>query len=352
MVERELMRGNDALAEAAIRAGCTCYFSYPITPATEILEYMAVRMPQVGGVFIQPESELAAINMVIGAACAGKRAMTTSSSTGISLMQEGISSLAASELPGVIVNIMRASPGLGTVPPSQGDYFQATKGGGHGDYHLITLAPSSVQEMVDLTILAFELADQYRNPAIILADGITGQMMEPVTWKEVKRQDFDKSWATSGALGRERNLLLSAPYSVPELIDLNKRLNQKYRLISEKEQRWETYLTGDANLILVTFGIVARVAMEAVENAREAGLKVGLIRPITLWPFPTHAFENLGNARALLSVEMNNGQMVEDVRLAINGRLPVEFYGFGGGWIPDSKTLGEVISKQYAELQL
>jgi 2-oxoglutarate/2-oxoacid ferredoxin oxidoreductase subunit alpha len=352
MSDKELLKGNEALAEAAIRAGCRAFFSYPITPATEILEYMAVRMPQVGGVFVQPESELASINMVIGAACAGERAMTSSSSTGISLMQEGISSLAASELPGLIVNIMRASPGLGTVPPSQADYFQATRGGGHGDYHLIALAPSSVQEMADLTVLAFELADRYRNPAIILADGMIGQMMEPVTWKEITPGAEAKPWATTGAKGRERNLILSAPFSVPELINLNKRLNQKYKQIAENEQRWENYLTEDAELILVAFGTVARVGMEAVDKLRNAGLKVGLIRPITVWPFPAKAFTDLGKTRAILCVEMNNGQMVDDIRLVLNARIPVHFYGFGGGWIPDSRALENEIEHLYQEAAL
>ncbi len=347
---RELMRGNEALAEAAIQAGCRCFFTYPITPATEILEYMAVRMPEVGGVFLQPESELAAINMSLGAACAGKRVMTSSSSPGISLMQEGISALAASQLPCVIVNIMRGGPGLGTIPPAQGDYFQATKGGGNGDYRLIALAPASVQEMADLTVLAFDLADRYRNPAIILADGMVGQMMEPVVWPEITPDVPQKGWATTGAAGRERNLILAAPVDVPGLIELNKSLAAKYAEIAAKEQRWEAYLADDAEIVLVAFGTAARVAMEAVEEARAEGLPVGLIRPITLWPFPQRAMENLPAARGILTVEMSNGQMVEDVCLAVNGRIPVRFYGFGGGWVPDAESVRQVIDGLYKEL--
>ena len=348
---RELMRGNEALAEAAIQAGCRCFFTYPITPATEILEYMAVRMPEVGGVFLQPESELAAINMAFGAACAGKRVMTSSSSTGISLMQEGISALAASQLPCVIVNVMRGGPGLGSISPAQGDYFQATKGGGHGDYRLIALAPASVQEMADLTVLAFDLADRYRNPAIILADGIMGQMMEPVVWPEITPDVPEKEWATTGATGRERNLILAAPFTVPELIELNKSLAAKYAEIAAKEQRWEAYLADDAEIVLVAFGTAARVAMEAVEEARVEGLPVGLIRPITLWPFPHRAIKNLPTAKSILTVEMSNGQMVEDVRLAVNGRVPVHFYGFGGGWVPDAESVRQVIDDLRAELR-
>ncbi len=344
------MRGNEALAEAAIQAGCRCFFTYPITPATEILEYMATRMPEVGGVFLQPESELAAINMAFGAACAGKRVMTSSSSTGISLMQEGISALATSQLPCVIVNIMRGGPGLGTISPSQGDYFQATKGGGSGDYRLIALAPASVQEMADLTVLAFDLADRYRNPAIILTDGIMGQMKEPVVWPEISPDVPAKDWATTGAAGRERNLILAAPAVASELIEWNKILATKYEKIAAEEQRWETYLVDDAEIVIVAFGTAARVAMEAVDEARREGLTAGLIRPITLWPFPNLAFQSLPTARGVLTVEMNNGQMVEDVRLAVNGRIPVHFYGFGGGWVPDAESVSQFIEAFYVEL--
>jgi 2-oxoglutarate ferredoxin oxidoreductase subunit alpha len=313
---------------------------------------MAARMPEAGGVFLQPESELAASNMALGAACAGKRVMTASSSTGISLMQEGISALAASQLPCLIVNIMRGGPGLGMIPPSQADYFQATKGGGSGDYRLIALAPWSVQEMIDLTVLAFDLSDQYRNPAIILADGMVGQMMEPVIWPEIKDEAPLKTWATTGAQGRERNLILAAPYSAPELIALNKRLATKYAEIAANEQRWQSTFTEDATVVLVAFGTAARVALEAVEEARAGGLPVGLIRPITLWPFPHRAFENIPAAQAILTIEMNNGQMVEDVRLALGGRLPVHFYGFGGGWVPDAGSVAQAIEALYGELRL
>jgi 2-oxoglutarate ferredoxin oxidoreductase subunit alpha len=350
MTTRKLMRGNEALAEAAIQAGCRCFFTYPITPATEILEYMATRMVEVNGVFLQPESELAAINMAIGAACAGKRVMTSSSSPGISLMQEGISALAASQLPCVIVNIMRGGPGLGTIPPSQADYFQATKGGGNGDYRLIALAPASVQEMADLTALAFDLADRYRNPAIILADGIVGQMKEPVVWPEIIPDIPEKEWATTGAVGRERNLILAAPATVPGLIELNKTLAAKYEEIAAKERRWEAYLTDDAELVLVAFGTAARVAMEAVDAMRSDGMLVGLLRPITLWPFPSQVIEKLPTARGILTVEMNNGQMVEDVLLAVKGRIPVRFYGFGGGWVPDAESVRQIAGECVSEM--
>lgn len=347
---REMLRGNEALAEAAIRAGCRCFFAYPITPATEILEYMAEQLPKAGGVFLQPESELAAISMVFGAACAGKRTMTSSSSTGISLMQEGISALAAAELPCVIVNIMRGGPGLGTVPPSQADYFQATKGGGHGDYHVITLAPASVQEMIDLSFLAFELADRYRNPAMILADGVIGEMMEPVVWPDLDVSAPEKEWATTGAEGRERNVILAAPPTIDELIELNEALGAKYTDIAAAEQRWEGYFVEDAVLVLVAFGTAARVALGAVEEARSEGLAVGLVRPITLWPFPYRAIRDLPAAEAVLAVEMNQGQMLEDVRLGANCPVDVHFYGFGGGWVPDPDSVRQAINEFWEEL--
>jgi 2-oxoglutarate ferredoxin oxidoreductase subunit alpha len=348
---RQLMRGNEAIAEAAIRAGCGCFFAYPITPASEILEYMAVHMPEAGRVFLQPESELASINMAFGAACAGKRVMVSSSSPGVSLMQEGISTLAAAQLPCVIVNIMRGGPGLGTIPPSQADYFQATKGGGHGDYHSIVVAPASVQEMADLTVLAFDLADQYRNPAVMLADGILGQMMEPVVLPEIASPMGEKSWVTNGAAGRKRNLLLAAPENTAALMALNRDLAAKYATIASKEQRWQARYTEDARIVVVAFGTAARVALKAVEGARSDGLPVGLIRPITLWPFPHLAFREL-RAEGVLTVEMNNGQMVEDVRLAINGRVPVRSYGFGGGWFPDDESVREAIDRLWSELHL
>jgi 2-oxoglutarate ferredoxin oxidoreductase subunit alpha len=352
MAVRELMRGNDALAEAAIRAGCRCFLAYPITPASEILEYMAEHMAQAGGIFMQPSSELEGINIAFGAAAAGRRVMTSSSSTGISLMQEGLSNLAAAQLPCVVVNIMRGGPGLGTIPPSQADYFQATKGGGHGDYHLIALAPASVQEMADLTVLAFDLADQYRNPAIILADGMLGQMMEPMAWREIVPRFAEKSWATTGACEGKRHLILAAPPTVPKLIELNRELAAKYTEIRAKEQRWEAYHIDDATIVVVAFGTAARVALQAVGQARADGVKVGLIRPITIWPFPEKALCILAQAKGILTVEMNSGQMVEDVRLAVNGRIPVQFYGLGGGWVPDEESVRQAIDDLRAGLDV
>jgi 2-oxoglutarate ferredoxin oxidoreductase subunit alpha len=350
MATRELAKGNEALAEAAIRAGCRAFFAYPITPATEVLEYMAVHMPEAGGVFLQSESELAAINMVFGAACAGRRAMTSSSGPGISLMQEAISTMAAAELPAVVVNIMRAAPGLGGVSPSQADYFQATHGGGHGDYHLIVLAPSSVQEMIDLTALAFELADRYRNPASILADGVLGQMMEPVEWPGSFAAAPDKPWATTGAGGRPRNLLLAAPLA-PELPAMNRRLAQKYRKIAGTEQRWKIEYGDGARIAVVSFGTAARVSLEAVRSARAKGIPAALVRPVTLWPFPVKAFDGLPEMRGALAVELSNGQMVDDVRLAVNGRVPVRFLGAGGGWLPEPSTVLAEIEALWAEVR-
>lgn len=331
-----LMKGNEAIGEAAVRAGCRFFFGYPITPQTEIPEYLVKRLPEVGGVFLQAESEIAAINMVYGAAGAGARVMTSSSGPGISLKLEGISYLAGAELPCLIVNIMRGGPGLGGIQPSQSDYLQATKGGGHGDYRLIVLAPASVQEMADLTVEAFGLADRYRNPVMLLGDGILGQMMEAVEFKSKTTSGSPgKPWATTGCRGRERNIINSL-YLDPELLERhNLNLQQKYSLIEEKEARAETYLAGDAEIIVVAFGTAARVARTAVDNARIRGIRAGLIRPITLWPFPCLAIRgSLDCCRALLTVEMNAGQMIDDVLLAVNGSLPVHFYGRTGGMVP------------------
>jgi 2-oxoglutarate ferredoxin oxidoreductase subunit alpha len=298
---------------------------------------MARRLPEVGGVFIQSESEVAAINMVYGAAAAGKRAITASSACGVALMQEGISYLVASQLPSLIVNISRAGPGLGRIPAAQSDYRQMTRGGGNGDYRLIVLGPASVQEMVDLTELAFEIADKYRNPVAILADGMLGQMMEPAVLPAFKNPENlpAKPWAVIGAKSRERNLILAAPYTDEGLITLNEELDKKYGAIEAAEQRWEATLTDDAELLVVAFGTVARIASDAIKKAREEGIKVGMIRPISLWPFPKDAFQNLeSQTRVLLVVEMNNGQMIEDVLLARPGEVPVHHYGKGGGWRP------------------
>ncbi len=343
-LEKTLLKGVEAIGEAAIRAGCHFFCGYPITPQTDLLEYMALRMPQIQRVFVQSESELAAINMVYGAAAAGKRAMTASSSTGISLMQEGLSYLASAELPAVIVNVMRGGPGLGRICPSQADYFQACKGGGHGDYRLIVLAPWSVQEMADLTFLAFELADRYRNPAMILCDGVTGQMMEPVEVANWISAFEPKPWAVDGAKGRPRNLIISAPYSDEDLLDLNLRLQAKYRRLQEQETRCESFFVEDAEYIVVAFGIAARLGLAAVEDCRRAGIRVGLFRPITLVPFPRGPLINAASkAKALLVVEMNEGQMVEDVRLAIGSEKPVEFLGHGGGYVPEEQVISEML---------
>lgn len=328
-MEQKLMKGNDAIAEAALRAGCKFYAGYPITPQTELPEYLAKNMEKSGGVFIQAESEISAINMVYGAAGAGVRAMTSSSSPGISLKQEGISYIVGSELPCVIVNVMRVGPGLGGIQPAQSDYFQATKGGGHGDYNLIVLTPNSVQEMFDFTIDAFNLADEYRNPVMILADGVLGQMMESVILSKPEHKVFDKSWATTGTQMKRKHNIINSLYIKPEESEIfNQHLQSKYQLIKEKEQRVEI-INPDADIMIVAFGIVSRVAKQALKELEEEGLTVGLIRPQTVWPFPSKGFEKA--AKAYLVTELNSGQMVEDVRLQVNGRAPVYFQGKMGG---------------------
>lgn len=344
MVEKILMRGNEAIAEAAIKAGCRYFFGYPITPQNELPAYMARRLPQEGGVFLQAESEVAAINMVYGAAGAGARVMTSSSSPGISLKQEGISYIAGAELPCVVVNIVRGGPGLGGIQPAQSDYFQATKGGGHGDYNILVLAPQSVQEAVDLTIDAFELADKYRNPVMILGDGMIGQMMEPVEFKvEVDPKELpQKEWATVGAKGRPANVINSLFLQPEKLEEHNWRLAEKYNKMAN-EVRVEVDGIDDADYILVAYGTTARIAKSAIALARRDGLKVGLIRPITLWPFPAFVIGAASErARFMLTVEMSCGQMVEDVRLSANGRCPVYFFGRTGGIVPTPK---EVLTK-------
>jgi 2-oxoglutarate ferredoxin oxidoreductase subunit alpha len=333
-----LMKGNEALAEAAIRAGCKGYFGYPITPQSEILEYLAAEGRERGMVVLQAESEVASINMVYGGAGTGARVMTSSSSPGISLMQEGLSYIAAAELPCLIVNVSRGGPGLGTIQPSQSDYFQSVKGGGHGDYHLLVLAPSSVQEMADFVYDAFDLADKYRTPVLILADGALGQMMEKVAFREYDPADHivAKPWATTGKpKSRERNVITSL-HIEPEMMEqINLRLQDKYRLIAENETRWEHFHTEDAEFLIVAYGLAARIAKGAVEMARAQGIRAGLLRPVTLFPYPTAAIRRLADAvRGVLVVEMNAGQMIEDVRLAVEGRVPVKFYGRMGGIIP------------------
>ena len=344
MAKKSLMCGNEALYEAAIEAGCRCYFGYPITPQNEISAYMAQRMPELGRVFIQSESELAAINMVFGASATGKRAMTSSSSPGISLMQEGMSYLAGAELPAVVVNVMRGGPGLGNIAPSQADYFQATRGGGHGDYRTIVLGPSSVQELVDCMPLAFDLADQYRMTVLILADGVLGQMMEPVVMEPKPRRELPaKDWALTGADGRAQNIVRSLWLADGALEALNNRLQAKYRQIEENEVLFEEYRVEDSEIVVVAYGIAARIARAAIDKAREAGIRVGMIRPITLWPFPSRQISEAAEPfRVILAVEMSAGQMVEDVRLAVAGKAPVLLYGRSGGAIP---TVDEVLKE-------
>ncbi|NIO04413.1 MAG: 3-methyl-2-oxobutanoate dehydrogenase subunit VorB [Proteobacteria bacterium] len=349
MNERLLVRGNEAVAMAAIDAGCLLYFGYPITPQNEIPEYLSRHLRQVGGEFIQAESEIASINMLLGAAATGTRVMTSSSSPGISLMQEGISYMAGSELPAVIVNMSRSGPGLGGIAPSQGDYFQATRGGGHGDYRTIALAPSSVQEIYDLTILAFELADRYRTPVLILGDALIGQMKEPLT-KKGKREtkELPKDWALTGAKGREPNLLKSLYLKDGELTEHNWKLFEKYQEIKEKEILVETANLKDAELVVVAFGSMARIARTAAEEGRNKGMRLGFIRPITVFPFPDKAiFDASKRAKKFFAVELNTGQMVDDVRLSVAGDSKVYFYGRPPGSIPSPEEILEEIEKVY-----
>ncbi len=336
-----LMCGNEACGEGAVIAGCKFYAGYPITPQNELISYMAKRMNEIGGSFVQAESELAAISMVFGASVAGVRAMTSSSSPGLSLKQEGISYMAACELPCVIVNIQRGGPGLGNIAPSQADYFQAVKGGGHGDYKLIVLAPASVQELLDLTILAFDLSDKYRNPAFILGDGLLGQMMEPlIIPSDVEPKRYEKPWALTGCKERKPNVIKSLLLGDGALEEHNKHLQEKYGVIKNAEVRSQSFNTKDADIVLVAYGSVARIAKAAMEKARANGMKVGLIRPITLWPFPDKIIEDAAlSAKKFLVVEMSAGQMVEDVRLAVNGKAKVEFYGRMGGGVPSEEEI-------------
>jgi 2-oxoglutarate ferredoxin oxidoreductase subunit alpha len=346
MNDARLMKGNEALAEAAIRAGCLGYFGYPITPQSEILEYLADEGRKRGMVVMQVESEVAAINMVYGAAGAGARVMTSSSSPGISLMQEGLSYIASAELPCLVVNVNRGGPGLGTIQPSQGDYFQATKGGGHGDYHLIVLAPASVQEMADFVYDAFDLADKYRNPVMILADGALGQMMERVVFKEYnpKEHEPQKPWATTGKLpNRERNIITSLHIQPEKMEEINRKLQAKYAFMNEEEVRYELHSVEDAEILVVAYGLASRICQHAVDTARTQGLNVGMVRPMTLYPYPYDVLSKLAaQQKGILVVELNAGQMVEDVRLAVNGKAPVEFCGRAGGVIP---TPDEVLHK-------
>lgn len=349
MGELRLMKGNEAFAEAAIRAGVDAYFGYPITPQSEVIEYLMAEKPyeKTGMVVLQAESEIAAINMIYGAAGAGKMAMTSSSSPGISLKMEGISYLAGAELPAVILNVVRGGPGLGTIQPSQADYFQATKGGGHGDYRMIVLAPSSVQEMADFVQIAFDMAFKYRNPVMILSDGVIGQMMEKVELSEpIPRKsavEIEKlyPWATTGRKnGRERNIITSLDLDPAKQEKHNEHLQEKYNRIKMEETRFEKFLCDDAEYLMIAYGSSARIAQKSVQIAREQGIKVGLLRPITLFPYPTQQIQELlPHLKGILSVEMSAGQMVEDVRLAVEGKVPVEHYGRMGGMIPSPEEL-------------
>jgi 2-oxoglutarate ferredoxin oxidoreductase subunit alpha len=346
MMTREMWEGNQAIAEAAVRAGLEAYFGYPITPQTEILEYLSRRMPELGRTFVQAESELGAINMVYGAACAGVRVMSTSSSPGVSLMMEGLSYIAGTEIPAVLVNVMRGGPGLGNIAPSQADYNQAAHGGGHGDYRNIVLAPASVQEAADLMGLSFDLAERYRTICMMILDGCIGQMMEPITLPEmrpVKRMDWD--WATNGRMGKRERRVLTSIYLDPLQEEAtNLRLLKRWEEIEATEVRYKEYFIEDAEFVIVGFGTAGRVALSAVRAARLEGIRVGLLRPITVSPFPAKALENLvPRVSAILVVEMNTGQMLEDVRLVVHGRVPVEFYGRLGGVVPfPDEILGEI----------
>ena len=353
---RQLCKGNVAIVKGAILAGCRSFYGYPITPASEIAEAAALYIPQVGGTFLQAESEVAAINMVYGAAASGARVMTASSGPGLSLMQEGISYIAGAELPCVIVDIVRGGPGLGNIAPEQSDYFAMVKGGGHGNYRNIVLAPASVQEMADLTILAFELADRYRNPAVILADGFIGQMMEPLDLEYREIVNPEKPWAVKGTAETRKNLVSSIFLEPDDLENHQRHLENKYKEVRENETRWELYDADDADILLVGYGITSRILRSAVEEARSQGQRVGLFRPITLWPFPSEALARVAaNAQKILVVELSNGQMVEDVRLAVNGKVAVEFYGRTGGNVPSveeihAEVLAQISSVLHAEL--
>ncbi len=344
-----LMKGNEALAEAAIRAGCQGYFGYPITPQSEVLEYLTEEGRKRGMVVMQVESELAAINMVYGGAGAGARVMTSSSSPGISLMQEGISYIACAEIPCLVVNVNRGGPGLGTIQPAQGDYFQATKGGGHGDYHPIVLAPASVQEMADMVYLGFDLADKYRNPTLILADGALGQMMEKVEFPEYNPADHipEKPWATTGKpKDRERNILTSLHIQPEKMEEVNRRLQKKYETICANEVRYQLVHADDAEILVVAFGLAARISHKAVEMARAQGIRVALMRPITLYPYPYDVLRRMKSTlKGALVVEMNAGQMIEDVRLGVEGAVPVKYFGRMGGIIPTPEEVLEEIRR-------
>ena len=341
MADKVLMKGNEAIAEAAIIAGCRHYFGYPITPQTEIAAYMAKRMPKIGGVFLQAESEIAAINMVYGVAATGKRVMTSSSSPGISLKGEGISYLAGADLPSLIINVQRGGPGLGGIQPSQSDYFQATKGGAHGDFHMIVLAPASVQEMAELTVKGFDLADKYRMTSMILADGTMGQMMEPVSLDIPVGETVDKPWAVTGTKMQRAHNVVNSLYLKPEMLEkTNFERYERYEVIKQNEVMYEEYLMDDAEICIAAFGIAARVSKNAINEARKKGIKVGMIRPITLWPFPEKQFAAAAEkVKSFISVELSMGQMIEDIKLAVNGKADVTLCNRSGGMIPSPEQV-------------
>ena len=347
MAERVLMKGDEAIAEAAIRAGCRHYFGYPITPQTEIAAYMAKKMPKIGGVFLQAESEIASINMVYGAAAAGVRVMTSSSSPGISLKAEGLSYIAGSDVPALVVNVQRGGPGLGGIQPSQSDYFQATKGGGHGDYRMIVLAPASVQEMASLTIKGFNLADKYLMTSMILADGTIGQMMEPISFEDAEIEVYEKPWALTGTKGERKHNVVNSLYLKPDELEVkNFERFERYKIVEENEPMWEEYMMEDAEYCVVAFGIASRVAKNAVVAARAEGIKVGLIRPITLWPFPKKALaKSADQVKGFISVELSMGQMIEDIRLYTGCKKPVGLCNRCGGMIPSPDEVLESIRK-------
>lgn len=346
-IDKVMVKGTEAIGEAAIRAGCRLYFGYPITPQSELTEYMAKRLPEVNGTFLQAESEVSVVNMIYGAACTGKRVMTSTSSPGFSLMQEGMSYIAGAELPCVFVNVVRGGPGLGDIQPAQSDYFQATKGGGHGDYKLIVFSPESLQEAVELTIRAFDVADKYRNPALILTDGLLGQMMEPVSFPDFRNLTTlpdHSNWALKGTkMKREAHRVTSFDLDPVKLEKMNLRYQEKYKKAEKNEKLFEEYKLEDAEVILVAYGTMGRIVKSVADMAREKGIKAGVFRPISLWPFPYLELEKWSkNANLFLTVEMSAGQMIEDVKLAVNGKVPVEFYGRMGGIIP---TPAEILAK-------
>ena len=347
-MNKTFISGNHAFGEAAIRAGCNSYFGYPITPQNELGEYMSAHLPDHGGVFIQSESETAAINMVIGASCTGARAMTSSSSPGISLKQEGISFLAGFELPAVIINVMRGGPGLGNIAPAQGDYYQATRGGGHGDYRTPVLAPESVQEVADLTYDAFELADRYRTPVMVLGDGMLGQMKEPVIFPEQLTSIPEKEWALKGKGTGDSRYMASLILDTLEMERHNWKLVRKYREIEKHEVRYESYMMDDAEIVAVAYGTTARIAKGAIKRVRKDGIKAGLLRPVTLWPFPSHIIREVSKkVRSFVVFEMSTGQMVDDVKMALEGRSRVYFHGRPGGIIPTPAEFARILYREY-----